>query len=313
MNLTGKLVYINSNSNSDEFSPSIQILDLISGEVGVVYRAPESAWIFYLDISPDGKQIIMSSIDPSQPGTGSNRALYLLPLDESQRQPKLLFTPLSPDDHYMQAEWSPDGKYIYYSHYNTTNELIAPLTPDYDIYRMSYPDGRSEKIIDHAFWPRLSSDASRLVYVAIDKDTQKSELYVASADGSDPRQVNFSENFDTDIIDAPIFTPDGQSILFSVPSPGTAYKPNWLDIMTGVQVAKAHSVPSDWWSVPVTGGDPTRLTHLETDNLFGSILSDKEHIASISSDGLFAMEFDGSNLTNLLSDPEIYGSVRWMP
>ena len=312
LNLTGRLIYINSNSNSDNFSPSIQILDLESGEVGTVFRAGDGTWIFYLDVSPDGKQIVISYIDPTQAKASSNRALYLLPLDGTL-QPKLLFTPPSSDDHYTQAEWSPDGKYIYYSHYNSNKDLIAPLTPDYEIYRMSYPDGHSEKIVDHAFWPRISSDSRKLVYVAINKDTQKSELYVANADGSDPKQVVFSENFDTDILDAPIFTPDGQSILFSVPSPGTVYKPNLLDILTGVQVAKAHSVPSDWWSVPVTGGDPMRLTQLETVNLFASVLSDQKHIVSISADGLFAMEFDGSGITRLLSEPEIYGSVRWMP
>ena len=59
------------------------------------------------------------------------------------------------DDHYVQAEWSPDGKYIYYAHYNSNDPPDAQLNPAYDIFRMSYPDGQPEKIADHAFWPNI--------------------------------------------------------------------------------------------------------------------------------------------------------------
>lgn len=48
-------------------------------------------------------------------------------------------------------------------------------------------------------------------------------------------------------------------------------------------------------------------------NLFASLLPDEKRIASISGEGLFTMEFDGSSLTRLLPDPGIYGSLRWMP
>jgi Tol biopolymer transport system component len=312
LNLTGKLIYISSNSGGDDFTPGIRILDLVTGETGTVFRAPQGAWIFYLDISPDGKQVIFSYIDPEQSNASSNRALYIMPLDAST-PPNLLLTPPSADDHYTQAEWSSNGKYIYYSHYNNKKEPIDSLTPDYDIYRITYPDGSPEKIAEHALWPRLSSDSKKLVYVFLNRDTGINELVVANADGSDPKQVPFSDPWTSNILDAPIFTPDGQSILFSVPTPTEAYRRNWVDILTGVRVVQAHSIPSDWWSVPVAGGTPTRLTQIETVNLFGSILPDQQHLVSISGEGLFVMGLDGSNLTRLLTDAGIYGSVRWLP
>jgi hypothetical protein len=81
----------------------------------------------------------------------------------------------------------------------------------------------------------------------------------------------------------------------------------------GIQVAKAHSIPSDWWSVPIRGGAPTQLTKLQTINLFASLSPDQKHIASVSGDGLFVMGLDGSNLTRLLSDSGVHGTVSWIP
>ena len=81
----------------------------------------------------------------------------------------------------------------------------------------------------------------------------------------------------------------------------------------GIQVAKAHSIPSDWWSVPVTGGKPTRLTDIQSINLFATVLPDHERLVSVSADGLFVMGLDGSNLTQLISDSGVHGTVSWIP
>jgi hypothetical protein len=81
----------------------------------------------------------------------------------------------------------------------------------------------------------------------------------------------------------------------------------------GVQIARAHNVPSDWFVIPVAGGEPTRLTRIQARGLFGSISPDEKHIASLNGDGVFVMELDGSNLTQLIVDPSIQGAVRWIP
>ena len=65
--------------------------------------------------------------------------------------------------------------------------------------------------------------------------------------------------------------------------------------------------------MPVTGGTPTQLTKLQTINLFASFSPDKKYIASMSGDGLFVMDLDGSNLTRLLSDSGVHGTVSWIP
>jgi len=312
LNLTGSLVYTSTPLAGDVASINIQRLNLTTGEIKPLFTTIGDAWVFYVALSPDAKQLVMSYIPPSQSGSSSNRALYLMPLDATiPLQP--LFAAPTPDDHYVQAEWSPDGKYVYYVHYNKSEQPADQPNPAYSIFRMMYPDGQPEKIADRAFWPRISPDSTKLVYVSLDPVSGRNELFLANADGSNAQPVAISGPWIPEIVDAPIFSPDGQSILFSAPGPSQSYQPKWFDKLMGIQVAKAHNVPSDWWLVPVTGGAPTRLTQIQTINLFASISPDKKHIASLSGEGIFVMDLDGSNLTRLLFDPGVSGTVTWIP
>jgi WD40-like Beta Propeller Repeat len=312
LNLAGKLIYLSSSMENNHLIASIQMLDLVTGEIYTIFSAPPGAWIYYATISPDAKQLVLSYAPPSQPGSTSNRALYILPLDASP-SPQPLFAPLSPHDHYVQAEWSPDGKYIYYAHYNDNDKPDAQLNPPYDMFRMSYLDGQTVKIADHAFWPRVSSDSTKLVFVSLDPVSGRNGLCVANVDGTDPQNINLSGPEGPEIIDAPIFSPDRQSLLFSAPHHTQGYNPNWFEIMMGIEIANAHSVPSDWWSVPINGGVPTQLTNIQTINLFASLSPDNKHIASVSGEGLFVMNLDGSNLTRLISDSGVHDTVSWIP
>lgn len=312
LNLIGSLVYASA-SLTDVTPISIQRLDLITGEIKTIFTTTGDAWVFYMTISPDGKQLVMSYAPPSSGPEVPSRALYTMPMDGST-PPQIVFQPPTSDDHYTQVEWSPDGKYLYYVHYNNKErQQQGDLYPAYELFRMAYPNGQPEKIADKAFWPRISADSSKLVYVSLDPASGTNELFSANADGSNAQKITLSGSSIPGIIDAPIFSPDGTSILFSAPPPSQAYQPNWFDKLMGVQIAKAHAIPSDWWSVPLTGGEATQLTHIQTINLFASISPDKNRFASVSGEGLFVMNWDGSNLTQILFNPGVSGSVSWLP
>jgi Tol biopolymer transport system component len=314
LNLTGKLVFISAIQGSGG-NPilSIQALDLVTGVITTIFQGPEISWIYYATVSPDEKQLIMSYSAPPENQNPVNELLYSLSLDGSTAS-QLLVLPPTIYDRYLQVEWSPDGKYIYYVHNDPQNQPIGQHYPIYEIYRMAYPNGQPEKVADQAFWPRLSADGSHLVYISMDPNTGKNKIFLANADGSNPQVVSLSGAWTPDIIDAPIFSPDGQSILFSAPSPSQTSAPSWIEILLGIQVAEAHSIPSDWWSVPLTGGNVTRITNIEATGLFASISPDKRFIASYSGGGLFVMNPDGTNLTLLIPDMGgIPGTVRWIP
>jgi hypothetical protein len=312
LNLTGRLVYNTVSQDSNGiFAPKIEMLDLATGEIKTIYAGEGGSWIYYLCVSPDAKQLLVSYLPPAPPGGEANTSLYILSIDQTL-PPQILFAPPTPEDRYIQMEWSPDGQYIYLVHYNHKDQPADEPYPRYDISRMAYPGGKPEKILEQAFWPRLSADSSRIVYITLDPVSGLNKLFVAVADGRDAQEISLS-GLPDQIIDAPIFAPDGQSILFSAPTPVQGYQPNWLDRLMGIRVAKAHNVPSDWWSVPISGGTVTRLTQIQTIKLFASISPDGKHIASVSGEGILVMDPDGTNLQQLLFDPGVSSVVNWIP
>jgi Tol biopolymer transport system component len=216
----------------------------------------------------------------------------------------------------MEVEWSPDGRYVYFTHVNPhTPPQPGQVYPLYEIYRIKYSAGNPEKIAEKAYWPRLSPDSAKIAYVSVDLFERWNKLFVADADGRNAKEVVLQGSSVPDIQDAPIFSSDGKSILFSGPDPALSYRPGWLDKWTGVIVAKAHSnVPSDWWSVPAAGGKITKLTNIQAAGLFGSLAPDGGHLASYSLNGIFVMKPDGSELTTLVQNPAaIPGTVSWIP
>ena len=60
LNLTGRLVYINGTVVDTVFSLQIQALDLVTGEAKTIFDAPKYSWIYYVTVSPDNKQVVMS-------------------------------------------------------------------------------------------------------------------------------------------------------------------------------------------------------------------------------------------------------------
>ena len=308
LNLSGRLVYSTVSSEGDTFTSKICTLDLTTGEIKTIFTVIGTAWIYYLSAAPDAQQVVMSYT----PASGANTELYSLSLDGVTAPQRLIDAPTI-YNRYIQAEWSPNGSSIYFVYYNPQSQTSDQRFPNYEVFRMTYPNGQPEKILEHAWWLRVSPDSSRIVYVSFDPITGANQLFVANADGGNSQEVVLDGPLASEIIDAPIFSPDGQSILFSAASPVQAHQLNWLERLMGVQIASAHNVPSDWWSVPLTGGTPTRLTYLQTIKLFASVAPDKKHIASLSGNGIFVMDVDGSNLTQLLNDPNVSSTLNWLP
>ncbi len=315
LNLTGKLIYSMGAIEKDVYVIRVLSLDLQTGQGTTIYQAPSGAWVYYVSVSPDGEQLVMSFSPP--PGTDPEvvQALYVMPIDGS-RPPQLLFKPQIREDQYTQAEWSPDGKYIYYTHVN----YQFPIDPNrvyplYQIFRMEYPGGQPQLIAEEAYWPRLSSDSTRLTYISIDPLSIKQQLIIADADGGNAQEVSLSGSYIPDIKDAPIFSPDEVSILFSAAVPTQSRQPTWFENLMGMRLARANgSVPSDWWSVPINGGELTRLTHIQAPSLYASLSPDHRHVVSFSGAGVFVMNVDGSELTILLPNPDQFiGTVQWIP
>ena len=306
LNLTGRLVYNAADNNTGTLS--VQSLDLTTGDLHTIFELPKVSWSDAVAVSPDGKTSVMAYSALISAPYGGQQTLYSTLLAGSE-PPALLIAPPTGNDRYYQPVWSPDGKYVYFTHVN--EEAMAT----YEIMRLAYPNGSPQTLVQDAFWPRIADDGVRLVYVARDPQTGKNQLFLANADGSDAHQVPLSDLPVPDIIDTPMISPDNQSILFGSPDGPISFEPNWIDRMLDVQVAFANgSLPSDWWSVPIAGGTVTRLTQLQAMSLYGVYSPDRKYIVSYSLGGIFVMRPDGTQVTMVVNDVGgTAGTVSWIP
>ncbi len=304
LRLSGHLIYV-------QIPRQIIQLDLASGQQTVLFEAPGNGFVSAAQVSPDGKRLVMTYAPPKDPSLQSvSTDLYVLPADGSAA-PQILLQRADPKEDFFNPVWSVDGRYIYYSHLVPDPSADRKYTNfKYDLERVAYPGGQPQKLIESAFWPRLSPDGSKLAYVSFVPSTNSNDLYIANADGSNAQLVMPAGAFFA--VDAPVFSRDGQTILFSAVGAPQLPGLSWLDQLMGVQIAEAHNVPSDWWRISINGGKPQRLTNVNDTGMYADFAPNGQHVAFVSVSGIFVMKPDGSNLTQLVKDA-VGGTISWTP
>lgn len=315
LHLSGKLVFTAG-------TQGVLQLDLVSGQLTTLFSVadPNTSWVVAAAVSPDRQQLVLAYAPPASAGQVQfgYTGLYLVPLAAAAAPQPLIAKPAAKVA-FFEPTWSPDGRWLYYV------RLSPPSSPTeanhLTVERMAYPGGQLEVVAKEAIWPRLSPDGTQLVYVQYDPLKTSNALFVAAPDGSQARQIALPANFQA--IDAPMFSPDGKTLLFSViiaqASAGQASAPlGWLDRLLGVRLAYADGNPADWWRVAVAGGQPEQLTHVLDTGLFGAFAPDGQRMAYLSGRGLYVIELTGANPVQLINIGDLpgsigTGSVDWLP
>ncbi|MCC7358410.1 MAG: PD40 domain-containing protein [Anaerolineales bacterium] len=323
----------------------IHYLDLATAEARVIFALPEGAWLTAVSASAGGQSLALAYAPPPAEGEVQlgYTAIYELPGECLTRG-----TPCTPDDltplvervdpheAYFSPLWAPDGQYLYFAHF-TPSDNAGGSSFTYTMERLpmaadpnggaASATGAAEVILNDGLWPALSADGTQLVYVYSDPRDYTNSLNLAAADGADVRQLTAPKDFTA--VDAPLFTLDGQTVIFSAVGEGPAAavlsRPfAWLDALTGATAAEAapppappalppaHSVPSDWWSIPVGGGSPRRLSNRLDTGMFGDLAPDGRYMAYISASGLYVLPVTGGEPVKLL-DVSGSGSLEWLP
>jgi len=307
LNLSGKLLFTAGTAG-------IVGLDLSSGQAAVIFRPadPQNAYVTAQSLSPDGKTLVMAYAPPPQ-GNAMQlgyTGLYQMPVDGSQ-PPVSLLEHLEQKETYSNPVWSPDGQYLYFVHYGTDSGTGQVIN---QIERMNVATRQVSPIVKNALWPRLSPDGTLLTYVVVNPDGTNT-VYIAAPDGQGAKPLALPAWFQ--FVDAPMFSPDNQTLLFSGATPSPTPTPSSLDRFWGVTVAYADGGPANWWRVSVQGGQPEQLTHVQDSGLYGSFSPDGLHVAFVSGSGLFVMSADGQGLMSLMTPADFpgaiwFGTVQWL-
>jgi Tol biopolymer transport system component len=289
-------------------SRGILLLDLATGEISSLYQAPEKAWVTGAALSPDGSTVVFAYAPPPDgPIQFGQTDLYMTPADVSSAPSLLLEAPR--DEVLYHPSWSASSQHIYYTH-SQLGDAGFELT----VERVAYPGGAQEVVAGNAFSQNISPDGTQLVYVSTTSGIDR--LYLASAAGADARQLAADVGFN--VIDFPVFSPDGSRILFSGFKPlaaGRRFDEDWASYFLGVQVARAdvsqHSAPSDVWETDLATGETRLLAEVRGEGLFPAYSPDGQHIAFVTTQGIYIMRADGSRLVRI-DDQSGYRSIQWI-
>lgn len=282
------------------------MFDLASGEESSLFAVPQNAWLSEVAASPDGERLLLAYAPPPEQNQAQFgfTSLYVMPADGSGK-PKLLLAKEDPSESFFHISW-PLDEIVYYAHFAPSVDDLGVVTYDTRVERAHLFTAEVEVLAEDAAWPRLSYDGSRLAYV-----TEAGELMLAAADGASPKVLVGFEAFSA--VDAPLFSVDGDQLYFSAVDlePGASLSP--LDRLLGVKMAQAHSVPSDWWRVPVeTGQELERQTTIDKVGLYGDFDASGQRLYFVAADGVFAMGPDGEALIQLLAIPTV-PTIDWTP
>ena len=111
--------------------------------------------------------------------------------------------------HAIHPSWTPDSHAVLYC---TTDDLDPPRKNESDIYRVDIPTRRVARLITGGIntYPVMSPDGRRIAFRKI-LDGTNSEVFVADADGTNPRNLTHDPAFDG----WPAWSPDGKRIAFA--------------------------------------------------------------------------------------------------
>jgi dipeptidyl aminopeptidase/acylaminoacyl peptidase len=144
-----------------------------------------------------------------------------------------------------------------------------------------------------ASMPAWSPDGTMIAFEGVDTGVA-SDIYVMNADGSDVRQLTDDPAYDQ----YPQWSPDRSTIAYDNSGNRTESDPQY-------------SSTTDIWTVPVTGGTPTRLTTAAGPDAHPSYSPDGNQITYFRQDGIWVMDANGAHPYRIL---KVAGfTPRWSP
>lgn len=190
--------------------------------------------------------------------------------------------------------WSPDGRWIAFANGRYGG---------FDIWKVAVPSGDATRLTSESryeVFPSWTPDSRKILYVRLDGRWMDHDVFEIDPDGSNPRLVLS----DTDFFDYrqgtafgyPMVSPDGETLLFR------SQRSDWLN----------------YWTIPLTGGEPRRVAPAEAEQAEGQWSPDGRWIAYVEThngtDELRAVPAAGGQPRVLVSpDMGVVANIDWAP
>ncbi len=289
------------------------------GDLDWLYRAPAGSEIRQFTVARDESFLLYSYVPPpAQEGAKlfDRSALYREDLTTPGWQGERLLGGDTPGEYLLEPALSPDGRYCYHVRVAASDDVINAYS-DITLRRLDLRSGEVQDIIPNGIWPTVSPNGKRIAFVGVQPLSQQRGLFVADADGSNLKMVvPVGKYFD---VDAPTFTPDGKHLVFAVAEEDTRVPAgeralSWLLRLLPVASAQAHNdhdVASDWWRVPVAGGEAERLTREARIMSYGAFAGGDDAFAYATTNGIYLMDLSGELSATVRGDG-VWMSLAWL-
>jgi Tol biopolymer transport system component len=290
--------------------------DLSSKQQTKITNLPQGAAVTGATWSPDGQRVVFAQFwrRPNERSSGAD--LMIANADGSNAQ---LFAERDAPNTVLEApQWAPGGR-VYYTVRRVTNGREAQ-----SVVRQT-EGGQPELVVDNAYSPAISPDETTLIYIRTTRAGQ-SMLKKTLGEAGDGCELISDQVFQ--YLSLPRVAPDGKRLAFGGSGeanpqqsgcggdprakPSAAGPPALLDLAPLLQadVAYAHGLPADIYSLNLDGGSLTRIADIKDDDPTVAWSPDGSKLAIFGVAALFLVDGKGGP-TEKLVDQGGYGGLDW--
>ncbi len=229
------------------------LVEIIGGKEKLLFSTNQGAYVNGVAVSPDNQKLAFVLQPPASTNSKGEidfgADLWLSDRDGSNR--KELIHHQSSGEFIFAPMWMPDGNSLVY----VVRGRDQIGEPDFRLESYNMGTGARTRLLEDAVDAGLSPDGKTVAYVYYDSATSDPEQFLISQLGSTaPARVLVPADSGIELIQSPVFSPDGTKIAFAASNLFSMAPPKSNDGLTAT--AAAYAAPQ-----PMSRGGPGPFQH----------------------------------------------------